>query len=126
MGDAPEIVRPPPVPDLDWDPERARRLGGQVIELWAELLERLPELPVGREFQASELRASLPLEIGAEGLTDEELLERLRLLVFDGSIYPGHPGFLAYVSGSGTVPGALADLIAAGLNQNGGGFRLSP
>ena len=42
------------------------------------------------------------------------------------SIYPGHPGFFAYISGAGTVPGAAADLIASALNQNLGGFRLSP
>ena len=41
-------------------------------------------------------------------------------------MYPGHPGFVAYISGAGTVPGAAADLIAAGLNQNTGGWRLSP
>jgi glutamate/tyrosine decarboxylase-like PLP-dependent enzyme len=37
----------------------------------------------------------------------------------------GHPGFLAYISGSGTVPGAAADLLAAGLNPNVGGWSLS-
>ena len=47
-------------------------------------------------------------------------------LVFEESIYPGHPGFFAYISGAGTVPGAAADLIASALNQNLGGFRLSP
>src|SRR5690606_15299156 len=47
-------------------------------------------------------------------------------LVFEHSIYPGHPGFMAYISGAGTVPGAAADLVAAALNQNVGGWRLSP
>jgi aromatic-L-amino-acid decarboxylase len=41
-------------------------------------------------------------------------------------MYVGHPGFLAYVCGAGTVPGAAADLFAAALNPNLGGYRLSP
>ena len=33
---------------------------------------------------------------------------------------------MGYISGSGTVPGVAADLLAAGLNMNLGGWRLSP
>jgi glutamate/tyrosine decarboxylase-like PLP-dependent enzyme len=33
---------------------------------------------------------------------------------------------MAYVSGAGTVPGAAADLLAAGVNMNMGGWMLSP
>jgi glutamate/tyrosine decarboxylase-like PLP-dependent enzyme len=33
---------------------------------------------------------------------------------------------MAYVSGAGTVPGAAADLLAAGINANLGGWQLSP
>ena len=118
--------RPAPVPDLDWEPERARELGGAAVELWAELLGRLPELPVSRGLGAAEVRDLLELEVPEEGLSNAELMDRLRPLVFDASMFPGHPGFSAYVSGAGTVPGAVADLLAAALNQNLGGFRLSP
>jgi aromatic-L-amino-acid/L-tryptophan decarboxylase len=118
--------RPEPVPDLDWSPDRARELGEDTVELWVELLARLPELPVSRDFKAEELRDRLALEVPDEPLPRGELLRHLRELILDGSMYPGHPGFLAYISGAGTVPGAAADLLAAALNQNGGGFRLSP
>jgi glutamate/tyrosine decarboxylase-like PLP-dependent enzyme len=33
---------------------------------------------------------------------------------------------MAYITGAGTVPGAAADLLAAALNQNVGGWMLSP
>jgi aromatic-L-amino-acid decarboxylase len=118
--------RPEPVPDLDWDPARASELGAGVVELWTELLTRLPELPVGGDFTAQTVRDELDLDVPADGLSNDELVARLRALVFDQSIYPGHPGFFAYISGAGTVPGAAADLIASALNQNLGGFRLSP
>jgi aromatic-L-amino-acid/L-tryptophan decarboxylase len=118
--------RPEPFRDLDWDPDRARQLGEDAVDLWVELLARLPELPVSRDFRADELREALAIEVPEEPLERGELLGHLRALVLESSMYPGHPGFLAYISGAGTVPGAAADLLAAGLNQNGGAFRLSP
>lgn len=118
--------RPEPVRDLDWDPDRARELGEDAVELWVELLARLPELPVSREFRADELRDTLAIDVPEEALERGELLGHLRALMLENSMYPGHPGFLAYISGAGTVPGAAADLLAAALNQNTGGFRLSP
>jgi aromatic-L-amino-acid/L-tryptophan decarboxylase len=118
--------RPEPVRDLDWDPDRARELGEDAVELWVELLARLPELPVSREFRAEDLREALTVDVPEEPLERGELLGHVRALMFENSMYPGHPGFLAYISGAGTVPGAAADLLAAALNQNSGGFRLSP
>ena len=47
---------PPAVPDLDWDPERARVFGERVMQIWLELLERLPHLPVARTHTADEIR----------------------------------------------------------------------
>ena len=94
--------------------------------MYEEWLKRLPDLPVDRGRSAAEVSEAVHLDIPAEGMPDEELLDYLRKLVFDYSMYPGHPGFLAYIVGGGTVPGAIADLVAAGINQNLGGWRLSP
>jgi aromatic-L-amino-acid decarboxylase len=66
------------------------------------------------------------LDIPAAPMSREELSDYLRRVVMEESMYPGHPGFFAYVSGAGTVPGAVADLLASAINQNSGGFRLSP
>src|SRR5918997_140519 len=118
--------RPEPVQDLDWSRERAQELGGAMVDLWAELVERLPELPVNRELEPEQIREAVALDVPDQPLGQEELMAHLRDLTFEQSMYPGHPGFLAYVSGSGTVPGAPAALLAAGLNQNTGGWRLSP
>jgi len=121
------MVNPPePFPDLDWSPERARALGDAALDMYEEWLRRLPDLPVDRGRSAVEVSEAVHLEVPAEGMADEELLDYLRKLVFDYSMYPGHPGFLAYIVGGGTVPGAIADLVAAGINQNLGGWRLSP
>ena len=117
---------PAPVRDLDWDPQRARAFGERALELWEELLRELPELPVRREHPVEEVHAALSLEIPEQPLDDDQIAAHLRTLVMEHSTYTTHPGFFAYVIGSGTVPGAVGDLVAAAMNQNGGGWRVSP
>jgi glutamate/tyrosine decarboxylase-like PLP-dependent enzyme len=97
-----------------------------MVGLWTELLERLPELRVNRDFDPAQIRSELDLVVPEEPLEPERLMEHLRELTFEHSTYLGHPGFLGYIVGPGTVPGAAASVLAAGLNQNLGGFRLSP
>jgi glutamate/tyrosine decarboxylase-like PLP-dependent enzyme len=117
---------PDPVSDLDWSPARARALGETALDIWEEWLTRLRDLPVGRAHTAEQVRAAVAIPIPDEPLPPERLAAYLRSLVLDWSMYPGHPGFMAYISGAGTVPGAPAELLAAALNQNVGGWRLSP
>jgi aromatic-L-amino-acid/L-tryptophan decarboxylase len=119
-------VRPPePVRDLDWGAAQARELTGEMLDLWAELLERMPELPVTPVAAAADVSSEMALPIPEQPLPPAEIARLLRPMVFDHSALCGHPGFLAYISGSGTVPGAAADLLAAGLNPNVGGWSLS-
>src|SRR5437879_4395524 len=123
---SPAITPPDPVPDLDWDPGRARRFADQAVELWEEFLKRLPSLPVAGPWNTEQVAAGVGRPVPEEGPTGDEPLGYLRSLAFEWSMYPGHPRFMAYITGSGTVPGAPADLLAAGLNMNLGGWRLSP
>ena len=120
------MSRPRPVADLDWGAAQARDLTDAMRDLWAELLERMRDLPVSRPFAAAEVAAAAALPIGAEPLPVADLAALLRPLVMEQSTLCGHPGFMAYVSGSGTVPGAAADLLAAALNPNVGGWTISP
>ena len=119
-------MRPEPFRDLDWEPKRAREVGERAIDLWEELLERLRELPVSRYQGAERVREAVGIPVPDDPMPLDELFGYLREVVLERSMYPGHPGFMAYITGAGTVPGAAADLIAAGLNQNLGGWRLSP
>ena len=120
------MSRPEPVTDLDWGPDRARDLTGAMLDLWCELLAGMRDLPVSRPFDAADVAAAAALPIGSEPLAVADLGALLRPLVMEQSTLCGHPGFMAYVSGSGTVPGAAADLLAAALNPNVGGWTISP
>jgi aromatic-L-amino-acid decarboxylase len=117
---------PEPMADLDWGPERARSLGDKALALWAELLERLPSLPVSRKLTMQQVREAVAVPVPEEPYTDDALMEHIRKIVFDYSTLPGHPAFFAYITGAGTVPGVIADLLASGLNANLGAWLLSP
>jgi glutamate/tyrosine decarboxylase-like PLP-dependent enzyme len=114
------------VTDLAWSAEQAREFGGEVLGLWTELLERLPELPVNRDFTPAPVASAVALPVPEEPMAVPELVAHLRELTFQQSLHMGHPGFFAYIIGAGTVPGAAAELLAAGLNPCLGGYRLGP
>jgi aromatic-L-amino-acid/L-tryptophan decarboxylase len=120
------VSRPEPVTDLDWDAGQARELTGAFVDIWAELLERMRELPVARPSSAADVARETAFPVPAQPLGIQELADLMRPLVLEHSTLCGHPGFMAYVSGSGTVPGAAADLLASALNPNVGGWMLSP
>jgi aromatic-L-amino-acid decarboxylase len=117
---------PDPVPDLAWEPDRARAFADRTVDLWQEFLERLPSLLVSGSWTSEQVAAGVIRAVPEEPLSEDELFDYLRQVVFDWSMYPGHPRFMAYISGAGTVPGAPAELLAAGLNMNAGGWRLAP
>jgi aromatic-L-amino-acid decarboxylase len=124
------MTRPPdppePLPELDWEPERARAFAERALDLWVELLQRLPDLPVAPPAGEQEVREAVAIPVPEEPMGDQDLAAYLHDMAFRWSMYPGHPRFLAYISGAGTAPGVAADLLAAGLNQNLGGWRLGP
>ncbi|CAN5295210.1 aspartate aminotransferase family protein [soil metagenome] len=117
---------PEPVADLNWKSDRARRFADGALDLWQEFLDRLAELPVTHGRSDEQVREAVALEVPEEPMGDEALLAYLRDVVLEWSMYPGHPRFMAYISGSGTVPGAVADLLAAAVNMNLGAWRLAP
>jgi len=120
------VERPDPVTDLDWSPDRARRFTDGVADIWEELLTRLRDEPVSRRWTSTQVRDALAMPVPDAPMPEDELLSHLRDLTFEWSGYLGHPRFMAYISGAGTVPGAAADLLAAGINMNAGGWQLSP
>lgn len=120
------VARPEPVGDLNWSPDEAASLGHGTVELWAEFLKALPELPVHRGFSTAEVAKGVAWDVPDAPDDLEHLLSDTRSMMLDWSMYPGHGGFFGYVSGAGTIPGAAADLVASGLNNNVGGWRLSP
>ncbi len=97
-----------------------------MLDLWVEYLRRLPDLPVAHTHTPAQTRAAVAHAVPDDPQDDDELLAALRQMVFEYSTQTGHGGYMAFISGAGTVPGAPASLLAAGINQNAGGWPLGP
>jgi aromatic-L-amino-acid decarboxylase len=121
------VDKPRPIPDLDWDSVRARSFADEIVGVWVELLESLRDGPVvPPNLGLERVREAVALDVPDEPMPVDDLVAHLREAVLDYSLKSGHPAHLAYITGTGTVPGAAADLLASGLNANVGGWLLSP
>ena len=54
------------------------------------------------------------------------LLERTAQLLFDHSLFNGHPRFFGYITAPPAPIGILGDFLAAAVNPNVGAWTLSP
>ncbi|MBZ0232377.1 MAG: aminotransferase class V-fold PLP-dependent enzyme [Deltaproteobacteria bacterium] len=105
-----------------------RRLGHRLVERIAELLEDLPGRPVTRDESPEVLKALLggAPSVPEGGADAAALLDEAATLLFDHSLFNGHPSFLGYVTASPAPIGILADFLASAVNANTGAWRLSP
>ena len=107
--------------------EELREAGHQLVELIAELLTAMPHGPVTRDESPEALRALLgDDQLPTQGTEVSQLLRDTARLLFEHSLFNGHPRFLGYVTASPAPIGLLADFLAAAVNANTGAWRLSP
>jgi glutamate/tyrosine decarboxylase-like PLP-dependent enzyme len=108
--------------------QQFRDLGHQLIDRIAGFLDSLPTRPVTPAESPSEvrhaLRAERPLPLAGEDAGP--LLNRAADLLFEHSLFNGHPRFWGYITSSAAPIGALGDLLAAAVNPNVGAWLLSP
>src|SRR5574339_17965 len=69
-------------------------------------------------------RAGQPLP--EDGCDARTLVEDAAHLLFQHSLFNGHPRFFGYVTSSPAPIGALGDLLASSVNANVGAWRLAP
>jgi glutamate/tyrosine decarboxylase-like PLP-dependent enzyme len=105
-----------------------RTLGHQLVEQLAEFLESLPHRPVTRGESPSAVRQALDLKGDLpEGGTDPgPLLEQTASLLFEHSLFNGHPRFFGYITSPPAPIGILGDFLASAVNANVGGWILAP
>lgn len=105
-----------------------RSLGHELIDNLADLLESIPSRPVNPAESPIEIRKALDADRGLpdQGTDPAELLNRAANLLFDHSLFNGHPRFWGYITSSPAPIGALGDLLAAAVNPNVGAWPLSP
>jgi aromatic-L-amino-acid/L-tryptophan decarboxylase len=124
---AASIFEPRTMP-LEISAEEFRAVGKELVDRIADFFEALPKRPVSPGESPSQVRQFLGAERGipSEGSDPAELLEKAASLLFDHSLFNGHPRFWGYVTSSAAPIGALGDLLAAAVNPNVGAWPLSP
>ncbi len=112
---------------LAMSPEAFAEAGHQLVDRIAAFLHDLPHMPVTTGEPPSKIRSILghaPLPLN--GTPTHTLIEEAAALLFNHSLFNGHPSFWGYITSSATPIGALADLLAAAVNPNVGAYTLSP
>jgi aromatic-L-amino-acid decarboxylase len=102
-----------------------REDGAAALDWVASYLERVREYPVLSRAEPGEIRASLPSAPPDEPEAFADVLADLDRLL-PGLTHWQSPRYFAYFSNTGSEPGILAELLAAGLNQVGILWRTSP
>ena len=115
-------------PPLAMDAATFRELGHQLVDRIAGFLDSLPSRPVNRDESPSAVREALKLDGGLPeaGADPGALLQETAQLLFDHSLFNGHPRFFGYITSSPAPIGMLADFLAAAVNPNVGGWLLAP
>lgn len=104
-----------------------RVVGHRLVDRIAEFLDGLPQRPVTLAESPQTLRKALGGgALPEHGAPAQGLIEEAAGLLFDHSLFNGHPRFWGYITSSAAPIGALADMLASTINPNVGAFILSP
>ena len=113
---------------LSLSPDEFRRAGHALVDRIAAELADLPERPVTHGKAPDEIRDILQADrpLPEDGQSLELILDEASDLLFQNSLYNGHPRFFGYITASPAPIGILGDLLASAVNPNVGGWTLSP
>ena len=100
--------------------------GAAAVDWVASYLERVGELPVLAQVEPGELRSALPASPPEAAEPFAAVLRDLDEVLLPAATHWQSPRFFAYFANTGSEPGILAELLAAGLNQVGILWRTSP
>ncbi|MDQ4079015.1 MAG: aminotransferase class V-fold PLP-dependent enzyme [Chloroflexota bacterium] len=101
-------------------------MGYHLVDRIADFLESLPERPVSPGESPEVIRDLIRAPLPEQGASPTPLLDEAANLLFDHSVFNGHPRFWGYITSSAAPIGALAELLAAAVNPNVGGWMLAP
>jgi aromatic-L-amino-acid decarboxylase len=116
------------VSPLEIPPQQFRELGYQLVDRIAGFLDSLAARPVTPGESPAAVRQALDADrtLPLAGGDPAQLLNRAADLLFEHSLFNGHPRFWGYVTSSAAPLGALAEMLAAAVNPNVGAWPLSP
>lgn len=105
-----------------------RKMGYQLVDHIADLLDSLPNRPVTTDETPTAIREVLnsSRSLPNSGTDPAKLIENATELLFNHSLFNSHPRFWGYITAGAAPIGILGDLLASAVNQNTGAWFLSP
>ncbi|HXY39222.1 MAG TPA: pyridoxal-dependent decarboxylase, partial [Vicinamibacteria bacterium] len=98
----------------------------RVADWIADYFAAPERFPVLSRVRPGDIRRALPDEAPERGVSFDAILADFERVIVPGVTHWNHPGFFAYFSISSSVPGILAEMLAAAFNVNGMLWRTSP
>ncbi len=116
------------VAPVELSADQFRRLGHSLVDRISDLLETIRDRPVGPSMTPGDLRAIVDTErsLPPTGANPSQVLDRACDLLFEHSLFNGHPRFWGYITSSPAPLGMLGDLLASAVNANLGSWKLAP
>lgn len=112
---------------IEIEKEEFKAIGYQLIDRIADYFDTIRERPVTTGKSSRQIADMLgQTSLPQEGSSAATILSRAAEILFDHSLFNGHPKFFGYITSSPAPIGALADLLAASVNPNVGAQILSP
>jgi aromatic-L-amino-acid decarboxylase len=113
---------------LEIGPAEFREIGHRLVDQIGERLAMVHDGLISHDEPPADVRRALGAEHGlpGEGTDPSALLDGAANLLFDHSLFNGHPRFFGYITSSPAPIGMFGDFLAAALNQNVGAWRLAP
>jgi aromatic-L-amino-acid/L-tryptophan decarboxylase len=107
--------------------EEFQKVGYDLIDSISDFIDNMRERPITTGETVAQLQTFLGTgQLPDTGVAAEVIMKRAVELLFNHSLFNGHPKFLGYITSSATPIGALADLLSAAVNPNVGANILSP
>jgi aromatic-L-amino-acid/L-tryptophan decarboxylase len=119
-----DASQPPRTGDLS--PDEFRAAAHAAVDWIADYLEHAGQYPVRSRVQPGDIRQALPAAPPIRGEPLDAMLRDFHTTIVPGITHWNHPAFFAYFANSGSYPGILGELLAAGLNANGMLWMTSP
>jgi glutamate/tyrosine decarboxylase-like PLP-dependent enzyme len=113
---------------IDMGAAAFRTAGHHLVNRIADWLEHMPDGPVTHDDTPAALRGLIDANRGLpeHGTDAGALLESAAHVLFEHSLFNGHPRFLGYITSSPAPIGMLGELLASAVNANVGAWRLAP
>jgi aromatic-L-amino-acid/L-tryptophan decarboxylase len=113
---------------LELSAEEFAAIGHRLVDQVAGLLATMRERPLTSAETPAEIRGHLgaAAALPEEGAPAGALVEEATRLLFEHSLFNGHPRFFGYITAGAAPISVLGDLLASAVNPNVGAWALSP